>query len=973
MRNNLRTPRDRERSGLSFSYGAAFDSIRRGAFPSGSDGTSGRRAIHPKPRGLEKPAARPAGVNGVPTDRRAGISLCLFLVLLLCFRFGAAQAAPLAGKIRSIRFQSKSNLSEKEFRDLLFIKEGDSYDPEKVSESIKRLYETGLFADVLVEADTAPGGLALTFKLIPQVFVSSWRIRGNRELSRSQLNEGLPLSPPPVLTQTFLSRQVERVRDRCRNLGYEECRVSARVGKPDGYWATVTLNVTEGPPTRVQSLILEGNRSLSREQILKILRVKPGGILNRSFLQEGVGRLEKEYTRQGFLLVAVGQPRIEAVAPHSARVTLSIAEGTRVAVRFQGNRFFSAKELESKLTLREDGDLSSATLQKNAGQIQAAYQENGFPFAEVTPEVEKKAGEEDLIFTVKEGPRVRVEKVEIRGNRHISRADILAQMLTRPSGLFSRQWYMVKRFQDDLEAIRFLYRSRGYLQAEITPEYEYSRDSTRLTITVNIREGELSTIAGIDLQGNKTLDDATVKDLLGVHPGDPFNQVDLQNGINRLLSRYVDLGFGNASVSVQRSAPSPGKIEVHLDIQEGQRVYIGQIIVQGNLLTHSRVVTRELTLKEGDAYSRAAGARASRRLIQLGLFSRVDVHPAPALEEEKGGRRDLIVSVDEARPKVIDFGVGYGTEDRLRGFVEASDRNLWGSGRSASIRVQKSSIESNYSLNYREPWLFDYPVSGTARLEQGTLKKVSYTTRTRGVQLGLEKSWGETYRTALAYRYSGIRFLNVEPNAVLESEDQGRVTIASIAPTLIRDSRDDPINPTRGSFTSVTYELSSLSLASQVDFFKITGESRWYIPVSKRVVLALAGRAGMARSYGPTAVVPITERFFAGGATTVRGYRRDELGPKVGDTPTGGNYLLIGNAELRFPLLLGFSGVVFVDTGNVWTAAREVSVGHLRSTTGAGLRYSTPIGPLRLDYGRKLNRAPGESHGEFYFTIGYPF
>ena len=895
------------------------------------------------------------------------------LVLLCILPLFSAYGASLEGTVRSIRLETQGNLSEREFRDLLLIKEGDPYDPQKVSASIKRLYEKGLFADILVDVQPAKDGIALTFRTVAQIFVAAWRIRGNQALSRSQLSEGLTLSPPSVLNQTFLSKQVSLVQEHCRELGYEECKVIPRVGKPDGHWVVVTMEVNEGSPTRIESLIWQGNHTLSRQGILKVLGLDSGRVFNRRGLQAGIERLEKEYRDRGFLFASVEKPEIERLPGKSVRITLRIQEGPRVLIHFQGNRFFSAKSLREKLTLQEDGDLSPFTIQKNAGQIQSVYQDNGLPFAQVGSALSEVPEGRAITFTIDEGPRVQVAKIEIQGNTRISRDDILAQMLTRPSGIFRREWYVAKRFDEDLEAIRFLYHSRGFLQAEVSAEYEYSQDSTRVTIRVNIVEGGISTIAGIDVKGNQALSQGEVRDLLGIRPGDSFNQVFLQKGIDRILDKYVEMGHGNARLSVERSTSEPGQITLELDIDEGNPIRIGQIIVQGNLTTHSRVITRELDLKEGDPYSRSLGSRSARKLSQLGIFSTVDVHTVSPLDDG-GETRDVVVEVNEAQPKVIEFGFGYGSEDKLRGFVEASHQNLGGWGRSADLRLQRSSIQQNYSLSYREPWLLDFPVTGTARLEQGNLKKISYTTRTRGVQVGLEKAWGGAYRTALAYRYSGIRFLNVDPSAVLDKGDEGRLTVASIAPTLIRDSRNDPINPSRGSLNSVTYDLSSLALASQVDFYKLSGESRWYVPVSNQVVLALGGRGGLARSFGSTAIVPITERYFAGGSTTVRGYSRDELGPQAGDkTPTGGNYLLIGNAELRFPLFLGLNGVVFVDTGNVWTTAGEVSLGHLRSTTGLGLRYVTPIGPLRIDYGQKLNRVPGESLGEFYFTLGYPF
>jgi outer membrane protein insertion porin family len=239
---------------------------------------------------------------------------------------------------------------------------------------------------------------------------------------------------------------------------------------------------------------------------------------------------------------------------------------------------------------------------------------------------------------------------------------------------------------------------------------------------------------------------------------------------------------------------------------------------------------------------------------------------------------------------------------------------------------------------------------------------------------GVEKKLSDKVKGQIYYELDNVRTYDVQPDIVLTHEDVGTLLISDVKAGLIYDSRDNPVNPRNGMLGGLTYKVATALLFSETNFNKLQMYANKYIALSKNIVLALSLRGGVAKGFSRTTELPLVERFFLGGRTTVRGYSQDTLGPKGSDNnPTGGNAFLMGNLEFRFDIWKGFGLVTFVDSGNVWQKAEQVTLGDIKYTAGLGLRYNTPVGPLSLDYGYKLNRGTGESKGEIHFSVGQSF
>jgi outer membrane protein assembly complex protein YaeT len=380
---------------------------------------------------------------------------------------------------------------------------------------------------------------------------------------------------------------------------------------------------------------------------------------------------------------------------------------------------------------------------------------------------------------------------------------------------------------------------------------------------------------------------------------------------------------------------------------------------------------RELTFTAADPLSLTKLFESRRKLSRLTLFSRLAMDP---LLEEIPGERDVLIHVTERRPKALNFGLGYGSEEKLRGFVEFTHSNIAGMHRQLRLRAQASFLEQTYLLNFREPRLLGSLISSTLGLSRAEEEHDSFSVHRTNTQVGFERPLGEHYRAFLTYSFAFERFLDVEPAAVISEVDRGNLIIASFIGTLQRDTRDRIVDPRTGSLQSLTVEVADQLFGSEARFVKITGATHWFFRLPWETVGAVSFRGGIAEPFGPTGEVPISRRFFLGGSTTVRGYDLERLGPTgIDGTPTGGDVFVLSNLEWRIPLYKDFGLALFADVGNVYSAIDRFTPGQIKGSTGLGLRYSTPIGPVRLDYGRKLAPEDNEASGRFHFSVGHAF
>jgi outer membrane protein insertion porin family len=729
---------------------------------------------------------------------------------------------------------------------------------------------------------------------------------------------------------------------------------------------------------RVGNISISGNREVSNRRLTEVLTIDELDELDLKTVERQALALKEFYRKKGYYQCEVEFRLQRPPDKKNVDIKYIIREGGRASVSsivLAGNKAFPDQQILKRLALKDGGFYEEERILAAVKDLERFYRKNSYPGARTDFQARylPERNEIEVAVNIEEGEplgkKVKVEKITFKGNSAISSNILRKQMLT--GGVFSED-----TLAEDMDAIEFLYKKSGYLSARVAEKVvTANEEGTRVGIELGIIEEKQTIINGLEVMGNIMFPNDELLRKSGLKIGAHFDPWVAEDEVLRITSLYFQKGYIYARVSyIKDFTEDKSGIVLRYTVTEGVPVRIGKIVIQGNDFTNEEVVRRELLIKQGDVYNPELVFKSQQRVSRLGYLGSVRILPVEeaVVEEEK----DLLLSVKERKAGAIEFGAGYGTEERFRGFAELSHRNLFGTGASARLRGDISSLENTYLLGIKKPWLLDLPVDGRFSLVDQTMRRTSYSLEKYAAIAGLDKDLSDFVKGSLQYEYEISRLFDVDQGAIVSTEDSGTLKIGTISPIIIRDSRDNLFNPRTGSVNSLKFDYSSgIATGSEVEFVRYILQSSWYIPFPKRVVWGLSARGGWADAYGKTADIPISKRFFLGGRTTVRGFELDSIGPKGSDgSPTGGDAYLNLNTEVRFPIYRSFGGLIFADAGNVWLKKNEtINMLDLRSSAGTGLRYMTPIGPLSFDIGWKLDQKPGESAWEWHFTIGNVF
>lgn len=863
---------------------------------------------------------------------------------------------------------------------LVQVKPGDRLAGPAVREGIAMLYLKGIFKDIRVEAFPDDGGVRLEYIVTPITIVDKIVIHGNSAVSTGTIMDTLAGIQGKELRDENLSSFKAGLLAFYQAEGFYDATMafSSRPVK-EPHRVALHVDIQESLPTLIADITFSGNTVFKDKQLLRAMKSNKGSPLKRDvLLGRDMEAILKKYSDAGYPAAKAG-PVDVSFRDSRAFVNIVCSEGPHVITRFTGNREFSAKELTQNLLIWSEHAISDSVVDSSGDKIKTLYLAKGYAGVIIDVIKTEQKGLLDLEFKIQEGPRVMVKEITVGGNTVFTAREIKKQMALRESGWFVSRPYREDLLNKDVDYIRDRYLDAGYLSAVVNKNTVMSSDKSAAVVMIEIVEGPQTRTGSISFEGNTAFTVAELLDKVKLKPGAPFNERLIDEDKYRVLMAYTNKAYLYARVDVEKT-PHDGTVDVHYRITEDLPVSIGKIILRGNERTRDEVIMRELLVKPGDPYDYGAILTSQQRIYHLGYFRVARFNPVHPGEKEY--ITDMLFTVEERPAGAVAFGVGYGDLDRLRGSVEVSYRNLWGTARYTSLRYEESDILKRAIFNFQEPWFLNRNLEGRFSLVWSDSEKLNsdtreiyYKTRKTVASFGVEKTY-KNLRPSLTYQFENVVNYDVLQAAQLTPEDSGRVLVSSISPALIWDLRDDVFNPKRGALYGIILKEALRELWSQADFSKLTIQGSWFLPIDT-AVLALSARAGMAWPFRETAEVPIHERFYVGGSNTVRGFTQDSIGPSVVDDngdliPTGGSSMVVLNVELRLNPGEGFGGVIFCDAGNVWPG-QEINVGDLRSSCGAGIRYGTPVGPLRIDYGQKIHRLPGESPGELHFNIGNTF
>ena len=922
--------------------------------------------------------------------RNKALPLLLAAALLLLLPGSSAAADPPAQAasgpvIATVSFQVSSPflISYEELTGLIKVRPGDRLTREGVRKSILGLSEKSIFREVSAFTRETDGKVDLLFYLRPFPLVAEIEVAGAKRLTPAKIISASRLKRGSAVEEKDLADAEAAVKAFLMRKGFVRGTASVSVTcNVENGGGKVLVSVAEGDPGTVGNLRFPGATRFTPEEMGRFLGAEAGK--PHAFLrwEKGLSRLRSEYKRAGFFTVHVSDA-IERCEPSSDLLcpSVQVEEGPRYDVRWEGVAAFKPARLAEIAGLRGDEEISEGALVRDLRErLVAYYRGRGYLLFDAAVTVEEtSAGRTPLIVTVVEGKRGYVKDVRFSGNQGLSEKSLRGQMTTRGRGIF--HWitdsgkYSDEDWNDDMNAVVGLYQKSGYARMKVLGVDDAWDDRGGIVKTIRVEEGPRFRVREIAFLGN---DHFLRTEFLALtrnrKEGAYLDYAGAEADQEAVAAHYRDSGYLDVRVEAEVLFDADNTSSVlRFVIVEGPRYRIGNIVVRGTLLTRAAAILRENPIAPGGTAGEKDLLRFQQAVYGTGLYKSVRVQRVKRPEE---GVLDLVFEVEEALFFEVEFGGGWGTDTGFRGLLGAKEKNLDGLGRSVSAQAIVSQKEERLIGYLREPWIFGdrWKWEGGLTGSYQRAERISFNLRKASVVASITRKVLERSSVALQYELSRDEVSDVAPGAVLSPEDQGFATVAAVRALAVLDFRDDPFNPRKGVLLSGSAEVAALPFGSEVDYYKMSGQSSFYIGVFRHSTIVLSGRAGMARSFGRTEEVPIQKRFFLGGRSTVRGFKEDTLGARgVDGTPTGGDMMVNLNTELRVPLRSGFIGAVFADAGSVWFAHDPVNGFDVRKTSGLGLRYLTPVGPIGLDYAWKLDRREGETAAEWHFTIGAVF
>ena len=872
---------------------------------------------------------------------------------------------------------------------------GQVYRANDVTEAVSRLKDTlrdeGLYeakVEVTQEARQETHQMDVIVKVQPgpRVRLGNVVLLNNSDYKDAQILKLFRIKPGSEITVSKVQSGTNRIRKFMEKSGHLSARVSVRRGDYDAPSDTLplTLEVTQGPKVQVS---VQGAK-FSRSDLQRLIPVYQERAVDADLLEEGKRNLRERMERQGYF---------------DATVDYTV----------------------------------SSTTAKGANSDSGAQQET-------------------IIYKIDRGPRYKQLTIEITGNHYFSKGVLLSRMSIVPSSLFVKPRFSRRLLDSDLLSMKSLYAANGFLSASVTGTTPAANQQKggELLVKINIDEGKQTLVAGLKIEGNQSISEEELRENLGSLPGQPYSEISVASDRDNILALYFNQGFPNVSFSwsAEPAASEPTENEasgvVHqgssksdvntanaeraqpmnlvYKIQEGQRVIVRRVLLAGYNHTRPYIIQRQVKLQAGQPLREGDVVASQQRLYNLGVFNRVtiDSQNANGTDPEK----DVVVLVEEAKRYTIAYGGGFevqrlaSTTDPTggqvqaapRGIFEISKENLTGRADSLSLKIRGSTIQGRALLAYTTP-----DTLGKANLSTQATGYVEKTqdintfTQTRyegNLQLTDQISPRSSWLFRYAFRKVTLSNLNIPPQEVPLWNQP--TLVSEFSATWYRDTRDNPADAQKGSFNTADVSVAGTALGSSASFIRIFLQNSTYRPISKNFSFARSIRLGMLVPYASTVsltfpapttpplpqVIPLPERLYAGGGTSLRGFALNQAGPRDSVTgfPVGGQAMLILNQELRFPLKLPFigtklGGALFYDGGNVYSRVSRIALrwsppkpvfqpvypgqppgrfnptqcvynctnelNYFSHTVGFGLRYGTPVGPIRIDLGYELNQA----------------
>lgn len=745
----------------------------------------------------------------------------------------------------------------------------------------------------------------------------------------------------------------------------------------------------EPAPSKVPNIILNidvrGNQLVSTNTVLSKMRTREGQPVVQESINDDIKRL---YSAGYFQDIRIDVEE----TPEGYKLHVDVIEKPIVReVVIEGATIFKEDKLRKELKLVEGQILDRKAVKVGVEAIRKLYAGKGFRFVSVESDVKvnRQSKEATVFIRIKEGLKFKIKEIKIEGNTAFKEKKLKKFMKTKSKKIILLRTGVFKQenFEKDMERMKLFYAQEGYLDVKIEPEFEYDEKGQWIFIKILIDEGKHYVTGEVKIEGNKLFPQSEIWQELEMLPGLTYSQYYLSQDIEKVVKYYHQRGYMDARVipDVELNRGS-GKVDITYNIEEGDLYFVEKVIVRGNTKTKDMVIRRELRIRPGEKFDGDKIERSKQRLTNLDYFEDVTYDTEPSATAPN--RKDLVFRVKEKRTGELSFGGGISSVDRFLGFGEISQRNFditnWprftGGGQTLSLSARIGSISRNYNLSFVEPYLFGKPIAynfdvyNTQRFKEN----VDFEETRRGVSNTISKTFRDVFRYGTGYTLENVKIGDLSDDAppTVTRVEGGNWISKWRALILGFDTRDNSINPTKGSLVTFNGDLAGTFLGGEHDYYMLQTSWAKYWTFFKKHLLEGRIKLGTSDGIGDTDEVPVFDRFYAGGLGTVRGFNYRRVGPKEAGDAVGGESITLASLEYTIPVpkLDAFKYSFFVDAGNVDEDSYSLGFGDYSVSIGPGLKIKTPLGPVAFYYGFPIAGRDSENrNGRFEFSLSRGF
>jgi len=922
-------------------------------------------------------------------------------------------------------------------------KAGQPYAQADVQASVDALQREGKFKKVEVNVIPEISGLRLNFILEPAYYMGNVDFQGvAKSFTYSRLLQVVNLQEEDPYDQARLPVAQKALLDFFHYNGYFQAQVECKIQIDDAnQLVNISFPAQMGKQARIGSVQLRGTDDSEQAWVLRRLRslharftgalLKPGKAYTPERIKAATGLIKKTLVQQHYLVSKVHEtPPQYHTDTNRVDVAFEVEIGPVVMVKMTGAKltkipFLSGREMRKLIPIYSEGAIDQDLVQEGQQNLTNYFQNKGFFDVQVTPNFQEQPNQIVLEYKIDRGTKHKVDRISFHGNHQIPEKELMLLVGVKRSHIWTHGSLSQKLLKQSVDNLQAYYRDRGYEEVKITSQV--TEHEPRIDVSFEIQEGPQTLVDKIQITGNDNVPEVQLAAPKGfqLKAGAPFSARQLSDDRNRISATYLNRGYLNAEVktAVARVSGDPHRVDITYAITEHQLVRVSKVLYLGQKHTRLSLIEKTAKLPAEAPMKRGQMLAAETGLYDLNIFDWSSVAPRKPITDQMD--EDELVKVHEAHRNEITYGFGFEVSHRggniptgtvavpglptiglgnnkiapsqstfasPLGSIEFMRRNMRGLGETASGSILLSRLDQRFLTSYLQPHFLG---SGWSSLTGFSLERTTenplFAASLGDLSFQVEKVISRKTNTRLQLRYDFNKTVlsHLLVTELVLPQDQN-IHLSTLSTTLIRDSRDKPLDAHRGIFETLNLAITPGSLGSSASFAKLFGQYAYYKPFHS-IVFANSIRLGLAKAFDGS-FVPTSQLYFSGGGTSLRGFPIDEAGPQrlvpfcnvlqnqsgcVNVTvPVGGTQLFLLNSEVRFPLrvMKNLGGVVFYDGGNVYSAINFSNfVNNYTNTIGIGLRYATPIGPIRIDLGRNLNPVPGINPTQYYITLGQAF